>query len=182
MSGKMVPYSYGIPLRRTLDLSNNSLTGPIWAEFGNLKNIQILNLRYNKLSGHIPSSLGNLFRIHTLDLSHNKLSGEIPCSLVKLHFLSKFSVAYNTLTETIPSGGQFSTFSNSSFEGNRGLCGEFFIKCDKVEDLLQTTASENKEFSITNLLEWVGFGIGFLLAVILFLVIPTIRDFQTEEL
>ncbi|KAM0026982.1 putative non-specific serine/threonine protein kinase [Helianthus debilis subsp. tardiflorus] len=182
MSGKMVPCSYGIPLRRTLDLSNNSLTGQIWPEFGNLIYVEILNLKYNKLSGNIPSTLGNLFSIQIMDLSHNNLSGEIPHSLVKLHALSNFSVAYNALSGTIPSGGQFSTFPNSSFEGNTGLCGEFFTKCDKVQDLLQPSAFKNKKLSITYLVEWVGFGTGFLLSVIVLLVIPTIREFQIEEL
>ncbi|MFS7983349.1 putative non-specific serine/threonine protein kinase [Helianthus anomalus] len=182
MSGKMVPCSYGIPLRRTLDLSNNSLTGQIWPEFGNLIYVEKLNLKYNKLSGNIPSTLGNLFSIQIMDLSHNNLSGEIPHSLVKLAALSKFSVAYNVLSGTIPSGGQFSTFSNSSFEGNTGLCGEFFTKCDKVQDLMQTSAPKNKKLSITYLVEWVGFGTGFLLSVIVLLVIPTIREFQIEEL
>nr|XP_043639831.1 phytosulfokine receptor 1-like [Erigeron canadensis] len=178
MSGRLVPQSYGIEPPRTLDLSNNSLAGPIWPEFGDLTNLQVLNLNYNNLSGYIPSNLAGLSSIQTLDFSHNNLSGRIPHSLVRLNFLSEFSVAYNSLTGTIPSGGQFSTFSDSSFEGNPGLCGELVLKCDKHQDLLQTPEPENKEHPILGLPERIGFGIGFLLTFIVLLVVPAVRDFQ----
>ncbi|KAF5750032.1 putative Phytosulfokine receptor precursor [Tripterygium wilfordii] len=107
----------------TLDLSCNSLTGPIWREFGKLKKLHVLNLRRNKLSGMIPSELSGMTSLERLDLALNNLSGNIPYSLEKLTFLSKFDVAYNQLDGKIPIGGQFSTFPDSSFEGNN-LCGD----------------------------------------------------------
>ncbi|THG07581.1 hypothetical protein TEA_014691 [Camellia sinensis var. sinensis] len=101
----------------TLDLSNNFLTGPIWPQFGNLKNLHYLDLKCNNLSGNIPEDLCGMTSIETLDLSHNDLSGGIPLSLVNLsfpsvnlNFPSKFNVAYNLLYGTIPTGGQFETF------------------------------------------------------------------------
>ncbi|KAK4479669.1 hypothetical protein RD792_015198 [Penstemon davidsonii] len=39
----------------TLELGNNFLTGPIWAEFSNLKELHVLDLKCNNLSGTIPS-------------------------------------------------------------------------------------------------------------------------------
>ncbi|KAK1408684.1 hypothetical protein QVD17_40670 [Tagetes erecta] len=147
-----------------LDFGSNLLTGPIWPEFGNLKKLHVLNLKHNGLSGTIPSSLSGMRSIEILDLSYNNLKGTIPPSLVKLSFLSKFSVAYNNLNGLIPMGGQFSTFPNSSFEGNRGLCGYFSGKCLKNQGSTQTPASEyDDEFSIPWLPIMAGFGTGFFL-------------------
>ncbi|KAF8370006.1 hypothetical protein HHK36_031965 [Tetracentron sinense] len=115
----------------TLDLSYNRLTGLIWPEFGNLKKLHVLDLQMNNLSGPIPSMLSGMTSLETLDLSHNNLSGTIPTSLVNLTFLSKFNVAYNHLSGSIPLEGQFRTFSNSSFEGNKGLCGEHSSPCPR---------------------------------------------------
>ncbi|KAL4570197.1 hypothetical protein LXL04_025848 [Taraxacum kok-saghyz] len=181
MNGKLLYYSYGIRFPPTLDLSNNFLTGEIWPEFGNLINLHILNLKYNELSGKIPENLANLSSIETMDLSHNDLCGEIPVSLVKLGMLSKFSVAYNNLTGIIPSGGQFSTFSSTSFEGNPGLCGEFVLNCREVEDLLQKPEFEEEVESMIGLPVLTGFGTGFVFTVVLLVVVPRIRDTKRTD-
>ncbi|KAL8254332.1 hypothetical protein R6Q59_032553 [Mikania micrantha] len=180
--GSILQYKQIIRFPPLLDLSSNHLTGPIWWEFGNLKKLHVLDLKDNRLSGSIPASLSRMKDIETLDLSHNNLTGTIPTSLVKLNFLSKFSAAYNNLKGVIPNGGQFLTFSNSSFEGNPGLCGEFFVKCHTNQDSSQTPASsvdqhdeDDDELFILRLLVLIGFASGFLVTVISLLVVPRIR-------
>nr|KAJ0217813.1 hypothetical protein LSAT_V11C300112220 [Lactuca sativa] len=175
--GSIAQYNQIMRFPPLLDLSYNHLTGPIWREFGNLKKLHVLDLKHNNLSGTIPGSLSGMRSIETLDLSFNSLTGTIPTSLVSLSFLSKFSVAYNNLTGTIPSGGQFPTFTNSTFEGNSGLCGDFFINCDKIQVPLQTPASENNQEDFAIILPVLtGFGAGFFVTVIALLVVPAIRD------
>ncbi|KAM4099953.1 hypothetical protein ACB094_05G031600 [Castanea mollissima] len=106
-----------------LDLSFNKLTGEIPLTLGQLSSIHAMNLSYNQLTGPIPKSFSNLTQLESLDLSHNDLSGEIPSVLADLSFLGAFNVNHNNLSGKIPFIGHLITFENSSYEGNRFLCG-----------------------------------------------------------
>lgn len=120
-------YSYqGIPLTLMtgIDFSVNELAGAIPHEIGELSELHSLNLSQNLLTGHIPTSFKNLTNLESLDLSHNNLTGQIPPEIVQINTLSTFSVAFNNLSGRIPFNEQFSTSSESSFQGNQKLCGE----------------------------------------------------------
>jgi hypothetical protein len=106
-----------------IDFSYNNFNGSIPDEMGQLKSLYVLNLSGNALTGEIPSSFGNMRQLESLDLSQNHLSGQIPPQFVNLTFLSFLNVSNNQLTGRIPTSTQFSTFPNTSFEGNKGLWG-----------------------------------------------------------
>ncbi|KAI4351072.1 hypothetical protein L6164_005457 [Bauhinia variegata] len=131
----------------TLDLSLNSLIGPVPSEFGKMKQLGKLYLQENLLSGgipsqlgecsgleelvmsgnllngSIPSSFGSLKSLEILDLSRNNLSGTIPAELGNLSMSKKLNLSFNHLHGEIPFGGVFSNITALSLYGNEDLCG-----------------------------------------------------------
>ncbi|MYD08112.1 MAG: S8 family serine peptidase, partial [Acidimicrobiaceae bacterium] len=94
----------GSPRRvRELALGNNSLTGTIPAELGNLDGLEQLSIINNQLTGTIPAELGNLSNLRGLSLNNNQLTGTIPSQLGNLSNLRGLDLGNNQLTGTIPS-------------------------------------------------------------------------------
>ncbi|OVA19385.1 Protein kinase domain [Macleaya cordata] len=108
-----------------LQMGNNYLTGNIPPEIGQIKNLQIaLNLSFNHLHGSLPSELGKLDKLVSLDISNNQLSGNIPSTLKGMLSLIEVNFSNNLLTGQVPIFGPFQKSPNSSFSGNKGLCGD----------------------------------------------------------
>ncbi|KAH7677937.1 Leucine-rich repeat protein [Dioscorea alata] len=155
-----------------IDFSNNRFEGTLPEVIGDLKSLNFLNMSLNAFKGHIPQVLGNLRDLESLDLSGNQLSGEIPNSLTSLTFLSVLNLSNNNLVGRIPQGNQFNTFSNSSFEGNPGLCGSPLSRqCVNSTSTEPSTNVNNAspELDMEEIWIWMfrglGFGVGFALAI-----------------
>lgn len=125
MIGGSIPASVGdLEHLLKLNLSNNRLVGNIPAEFGNLRSVMEIDLSYNFLSGPIPQEIGQLQSLYSLRVEKNNLSGDI-LPLVSCFSLVDLNVSYNNLACDIPSANNFSRFSQDSFLGNPGLCGNW---------------------------------------------------------
>jgi hypothetical protein len=153
----------------SIDLSCNNLDGPIPEDIGVLKLLYILNLSHNAFTDRIPPSLGKLSQLESLDLSSNKLTGEIPIQLADgLIFLSVLNLSFNQLVGRIPFIKQFATFSEASYEGNRGLYGCPLKKeCTSAEPRSPPPTFEDIHSKSGLLIDWnylsaeLGFVFGF---------------------
>jgi len=83
-----------------LDLSYNSLSGPLPSKVGSLQNVNQLSLSGNQLSGQIPESIGNCVVLQELWLDNNLFNGSIPQHLNKA--LTTLNLSMNELSGSIP--------------------------------------------------------------------------------
>ncbi|XP_026398484.1 putative receptor-like protein kinase At3g47110 [Papaver somniferum] len=88
-----------------LNLNNNSFTGALPMEIGN-----------------IPPSITSLKGLGVLNLSSNNLSGTIPKGLENLD-LTLLDSSYNNLEGVVPKDGVFKNMSAFSIKRNNKLCG-----------------------------------------------------------
>ncbi|RXH73573.1 hypothetical protein DVH24_016395 [Malus domestica] len=84
---------------RILDLSNNSISGPIPVSLGNLSRLEELIISDNSFEGPIPVSLGNLSSLEVLIISDNSFEGVVSeAHFTNLTSLFTFYANENSLT------------------------------------------------------------------------------------
>ncbi|XP_023521799.1 probable leucine-rich repeat receptor-like protein kinase At1g68400 [Cucurbita pepo subsp. pepo] len=150
LTGSMAPLT-ALTQLRVLSLKRNRLSGPI-PDLSNFTALKLVFLSYNEFSGDFPASFRSLVRLYRLDLSHNNLTGEIPASVnrmahlltlrvednrfsgsileLNLPNLQDFNVSANSFSGEIPKS--LSTFPESSFGQNLGLCGSPLQSCTSI--------------------------------------------------
>jgi len=80
-----------------LDVSNNSLTGAIQSQIGQLINLKVLNASNNLMTG-VPAEVGQLQKLEVLDLSNNQLTG-LPNELGNLKNLKTLNLSGNLYSQ-----------------------------------------------------------------------------------
>ncbi|KAH7677406.1 Leucine-rich repeat protein [Dioscorea alata] len=156
-----------------INLSDNQFVGNIPQVFGDLKSLHCLNMSLNGFTSEIPRVLGDMSDLEALDLSRNQLSRVIPSSLTSLTFLEFLNLSNNNLVGRVPQIYKFSTFSNSSFEGNLGLCWSPLSKdCINSTSVEPSSDSKNApaKFDMDEIWFWMftglGYGVGFAAVII----------------
>ena len=134
-----------------LQIRGNSFSGSIPAELGNLTNLTNLALDNNSLSGSIPVELGSLTNLSTLKLHNNSLIGSIPAELGNLTNLSFLELSNNSLTGPIPSELSNLQKLDSLFLAQNSLTGR---TPQWILDRSWTNLALNAAFNYMPVLEW----------------------------
>ncbi|CAA0829872.1 Leucine-rich repeat receptor-like tyrosine-protein kinase PXC3 [Striga hermonthica] len=150
-----------------LQLGSNRLSGSIPPEIGHIKNLQIaLNLSFNRLNGQLPEELGRLDKLVALDLSANQLTGNIPSTFRGMLSLIEVNFSNNRLTGPIPNFVPFQKSPNSSFIGNKALCGEpLTVSCGNSNDFNSGYYSYHHKVSYKIVLTVIGSGLAVFASV-----------------
>ncbi|PKU69812.1 Leucine-rich repeat receptor-like tyrosine-protein kinase [Dendrobium catenatum] len=85
----------GLAQLKSLNLSSNLFND-------NIPALKAMN--QNSLTGSIPGDIGNLLKLQKLLLSSNELEGSLPVSLSKIKVLSRFAANQNKFNGAIPPG------------------------------------------------------------------------------
>ena len=124
-----------------LSLYSNEITGPIPPELGNLSDLGYFVLSSNNLTGPIPPEFGGLANLQTLELAGNDLTGPIPPTLGRLTKLTYLDVAYNDLTGTVPPElAGMTSLESMLLTNNAGLRGALPASLTSLRQLRQLRA------------------------------------------
>ncbi|KAI4348695.1 hypothetical protein L6164_009387 [Bauhinia variegata] len=160
-----------------LQLGSNYMTGIIPSEIGHIRNLQIaLNLSFNHLHGPLPPELGRLDKLVSLDVSSNRISGNIPVELRGMMSLIEVNFSNNLLSGPVPSFIPFQKSPNSSFSGNKGLCGEPLTS--PCGDLYDDQKNYHHRVSYRTILAVIGSGLAVFTSVTLVVLLFMIREKQ----
>ncbi|CAL8130542.1 unnamed protein product [Prunus armeniaca] len=112
LSGVISPYITNLTYLTHLNLSWNSLLGPLPDDlFSSLRHLQVLYLSFNHLVGQLSPSSSQTTALQTVDLSSNSFNGSIPSSFIvsavngNNHIsLTSLDLSFNKFTGLVPPG------------------------------------------------------------------------------
>ncbi|MQM18210.1 hypothetical protein Taro_051198 [Colocasia esculenta] len=88
-----------------LDLSRRNLSGSLPSEIRLLsRSLVRLNLSSNSLEGPLPTALFDLRNLEALDISHNDINSTFPQGISRLRYLAVFDAYSNSFTGPVPLG------------------------------------------------------------------------------
>ncbi|KAI4352124.1 hypothetical protein L6164_006405 [Bauhinia variegata] len=167
MKGRVLNYSTTLKLVKTMDLSDNRLSGEIPQEVTSLSGLQSLNLSHNRLIGRIPSNIGAVKSLESFDLSDNQICCDIPTSMSIMTFINHLNLSNNKLVGKIPTGTQIQSMDASCFSGNK-LCGPPLSEsCEEndgfriIRDKEEAICTERNEVNWFYVSLALGFVVGF---------------------
>lgn len=164
-----------------LQLGSNYITGSIPLEIGHMKNLQIaLNLSFNHLHGTLPQELGRLDKLVSLDLSNNQLTGSIPPAFKGMLSLIEVNFSNNQLAGPIPAFVPFQKSPNSSFMGNKGLCGEPLNVCGNINGSNHLDYHHKVSYRI--ILAVIGSGLAVFVSVTIVVLLFMMREKQEKAI
>ena len=160
LSGHLPPELLRLTSLRSLDLRWNSLSGQL-PDFSKLKRVKELLLTDNQFIGEIPEWIGNIRRLERLDLSHNQFVGVIPKELGALDKLQALALHHNNLEGTLPAelGGLESL--RRLILNNNELTGSIPEELKELKSLRHLNLSNNRitglvpQWASSTKLEWV---------------------------
>ncbi|CAN6553695.1 unnamed protein product [Malus baccata var. baccata] len=138
-----------------LYLQNNSISGPIPSNFGQLMpKLRSLNLAENHLNGTIPSSLCDMQNLTILSLRSNQFYGEFPEAWSVWHDIRVVDVANNNLSGNIPSSMGVPSSLYILKMNNNNFGGEIPIELKNATSLFSIDLGGNKLTGSVPL--WIG--------------------------
>ncbi|KAH9803559.1 hypothetical protein KPL71_001820 [Citrus sinensis] len=139
----------------TLDLSSNSLSGPLPLIPSSLTTLDLSsNFLSGTLSRFLCNEMNNSMRLQVLNLGNNTLSGEIPDCWMNWSFLFFLHLGENDFTGNLPTSlGTLSSLQILHLRGNR-FSGKIPVSLQNCTELRLFDISEN-EF-VGNIPTWIG--------------------------
>ncbi|TYG96332.1 hypothetical protein ES288_A11G341800v1 [Gossypium darwinii] len=140
LEGPILYYFRNIPFLEVLDLSRNSLNSPTPNSLFSLNHLQFLNLSSNEIDQDISEILLSLSRccldcLESLDMAHNDLFGHLVDQLGHFKNLAHLSLAGNNISGPIPlSIGELSSLKFFDVSENQ-LNGTFPLCFGQLESL-----------------------------------------------